>query len=79
MLLWLRKAGCTLSSGSLMERHEWILLSPAHSDEQTLRSAGSKSDAYALFEKMLERGNPPDDWDSLVTASRSDWSTQEKR
>jgi toxin YhaV len=48
-------------------------------DEQTLRSAGSKSDAYALFEKMLERGNPPDDWDSLVTASRSDWSTQEKR
>jgi toxin YhaV len=48
-------------------------------DEQTLRSAGSKSDAYALFEKMLERGNPPDDWDSLVTAGRSDWSTQEKR
>jgi toxin YhaV len=48
-------------------------------DEQTLRSAGSKSDAYVLFEKMLERGNPPDDWDSLVTASRSDWSTQEKR
>ena len=48
-------------------------------DEQTLRSAGSKSDPYAMFEKMLERGNPPDDWDSLVAASRSDWSTQEKR
>jgi toxin YhaV len=32
-----------------------------------------------MFEKMLERGNPPDDWDSLVAASRSDWSAQEKR
>src|SRR3546814_8842841 len=31
-------------------------------DEQTLRSAGSKSDPYAVFEKMLGRGNPPDDW-----------------
>lgn len=48
-------------------------------DEQTLRAAGSKSDPYAVFEKMLERGNPPDDWASLVAASRSDWSTQETR
>ena len=30
-------------------------------DEETLRSAGSKSDPYAVFEKMLGRGNPPDD------------------
>lgn len=29
-------------------------------DEQTLRSSGSKSDPYAVFEKMLGRGNPPD-------------------
>lgn len=43
-------------------------------DEQTLRSAGSKSDPYAVFEKMLERGNPPDGWDQLVAASRCDWS-----
>lgn len=48
-------------------------------DEQTSRSSGSKSDPYAVFEKMLQRGNPPDDWESLVTASRSDWSTKEKR
>ncbi|HEX9877548.1 MAG TPA: type II toxin-antitoxin system YhaV family toxin [Gammaproteobacteria bacterium] len=48
-------------------------------DEQTLRAAGSKSDPYAVFEKMLERGNPPDDWASLVAASRSGWSVQEKR
>jgi toxin YhaV len=46
-------------------------------DEQTLRAAGSKSDPYATFEKMLERGNPPDDWDSLVAVSQSDWSTGE--
>lgn len=46
-------------------------------DEQTLRAAGSKSDPYAVFEKMLERGNPPDDWQRLVAASRSDWATQE--
>lgn len=30
-------------------------------DEQTLRASGSKSDPYAVFEKMLGRGNPPDD------------------
>lgn len=46
-------------------------------DEQTLRSSGSKSDPYAVFEKMLGRGNPPDDWDALVTASRRDWSKLE--
>lgn len=32
-------------------------------DENTLQSAGRKSDPYAVFEKMLGRGNPPDDWD----------------
>lgn len=42
-------------------------------DENTLRSAGSKSDPYAVFEKMLSRGNPPDDWDALTAATRSDW------
>jgi len=30
-------------------------------DEKTLRSAGSAKDPYAVFQKMLERGNPPDD------------------
>lgn len=46
-------------------------------DEQTLRSAGSKSDPYALFEKMLGRGNPPDEWNALVQASKQDWSKPE--
>jgi toxin YhaV len=39
-------------------------------DESTLRTYGSRSDAYAVFASMLERGNPPDDWDALVTAAR---------
>lgn len=42
-------------------------------DENTLRSSGSKSDPYMVFQRMLERGHPPDDWAALVAASRSDW------
>jgi len=43
-------------------------------DERTLRSAGGKSDPYAVFEKMLSRGHPPDDWGALLAASRQDWT-----
>jgi toxin YhaV len=46
-------------------------------DEQTLRSSGSKSDPYAVFEKMLGRGNPPDDWSKLIQASKQEWSKLE--
>lgn len=42
-------------------------------DEHTLRSAGSGSDPYAVFRKMLKRGNPPDDWAALCAASRAEW------
>lgn len=38
-------------------------------DENTLRTAGSKNDPYTVFRKMLSRGNPPDDWDSLLRQS----------
>ncbi len=48
-------------------------------DQQTLRSAGSKSDPYAVFEKMLKRGNPPDDWESLIVASLAEWSKKGKK
>lgn len=41
-------------------------------DEQTLRSAGSKTDPYAVFQKMLERGNSPNDWSNLVATSRKE-------
>lgn len=46
-------------------------------DEQTLRASGSKSDPYAVFEKMLGRRKPPDDGNALMVASRQDWSKLE--
>ena len=42
-------------------------------DENTLRSSGSKSDPYTVFQRMLERGHPPDEWAALVAVSRTDW------
>lgn len=41
-------------------------------DDQTKRAYDSKTDAYRVFQKMLDHGNPPDDWDALLKASRSD-------
>lgn len=38
-------------------------------DENTLRSYGSKKDAYEVFKKMLNRGTPPADWKSLIKES----------
>ena len=46
-------------------------------DERTLRSSGSKSAPYTVFEKMLGRGNPPDSWNALVQTSKQDWSKLE--
>lgn len=42
-------------------------------DENTLRASGSKSDPYAVFQRMVERGNPPDDWTALLESSKPDW------
>jgi len=38
-------------------------------DENSLRAYGAKSDAYAVFRQMLDKGNPPDDWASLLAAA----------
>jgi toxin YhaV len=38
-------------------------------DENTLRTYGAKSDAYTVFRKMLDGGNPPDDWAALTAAA----------
>ncbi|GGO56133.1 toxin YhaV [Roseovarius pacificus] len=35
-------------------------------DEKTLRAYGSKTDAYATFRGMLDGGNPPDNFDTLM-------------
>ena len=39
-------------------------------DSQTLRTYGAKTDAYAVFRSMLDKGDPPESWDALLSASR---------
>lgn len=38
-------------------------------DENTLRTYGARTDAYAVFRNMLENGNPPDDWAQLLKSA----------
>lgn len=40
-------------------------------DETTLRTYGSSTDAYAVFARMLNAGNPPGEWDALIAAANS--------
>jgi toxin YhaV len=40
-------------------------------DDSTLRAYESANDAYAVFRKMLKRGNPPDDWTKLSESARA--------
>lgn len=35
-------------------------------DEDSKRAYESGDDAYRVFRKMLEGGNPPDDWEGLL-------------
>ena len=44
-------------------------------DEKTLRTYGSKTDAYRTFKKMLDAGNPPDNWDALAAAAKEPKAT----
>ncbi len=47
-------------------------------DLETKRAYDSKTDAYRVFKKMIERGNPPNDWDDLLRAAQSESSRLEK-
>jgi toxin YhaV len=38
-------------------------------DRDSLRTYGAKTDAYAVFKTMLDKGNPPEDWAALLTQS----------
>jgi toxin YhaV len=38
-------------------------------DSQTLRTYGARSDAYAVFKGMLDKGDPPENWSVLLAAS----------
>lgn len=40
-------------------------------DEDTRRAYNSSDDAYLVFRKMLENGQPPDDWDTLLAEAES--------
>lgn len=40
-------------------------------DGASLRAYGSRTDAYAVFRSMLERGNPPGDWEALLSAAKA--------
>ena len=39
-------------------------------DEHTKRAYESGNDAYRTFRRMLESGNPPDDWNELLNQSK---------
>lgn len=41
-------------------------------DEDTKRAYQSSDDAYRVFRKMLESGNPPDDWNQLLAEALTD-------
>lgn len=41
-------------------------------DEATKRAYGRSDDAYRVFGKMLDKGNPPDDWDALLKAAKDE-------
>lgn len=45
-------------------------------DENSLRTYGSKTDAYKVFKEMLEKGTPPNDWDVLLKESSRDIAVQ---
>ena len=49
-----------------------VIVYASVNDRPTLRSTGSRTDPYTVFAKMLARGNPPGNWDSLMTASKQD-------
>ena len=40
-------------------------------DEDTKRAYESSDDAYRVFRKMLESGQPPDDWDQLLAEAQA--------
>ncbi len=40
-------------------------------DEDSKRAYESSDDAYRVFRRMLEGGNPPDDWDRLLAEAKA--------
>lgn len=44
-------------------------------DFDSLRAYGSKTDAYKVFAKMLKAGDPPDDWEKLLSEAKAATAT----
>ena len=40
-------------------------------DEHTKRAYESSDDAYRVFQRMLETGHPPDDWNQLLAEAQA--------
>jgi toxin YhaV len=40
-------------------------------DETTFRKAGARTDPYAIFNKRLRDGDPPDDWEELFRKAKA--------
>jgi toxin YhaV len=53
------------SSSAKIIIYAWV------NDANFLRADGSKSDAYAVFKLMLDKGNPPEDWAALLAQSNA--------
>jgi toxin YhaV len=51
------------SSSAKIIVYAWV------NDSETLRTYGAKSDAYAVFKGMLDKGDPPEDWADLLKSS----------
>jgi toxin YhaV len=47
-------------------------------DEDSKRAYGSKTDAYRVFQKMLDNNHPPDDWDTLLQEAKAESNRLEK-
>lgn len=45
-------------------------------DDDTKRAYGSSDDAYRTFSRMLQKGKPPDDWDTLLAEAKHNGATR---
>lgn len=46
-------------------------------DDRSKRAFESKTDAYQVFQKMLENGRPPDNWDDLLKEANNPLLTKQ--
>ena len=52
-------------------QRERVIIYAWVNDDQTRRAYSSATDAYRVFGRMLEQGEPPSDWNALIKASEA--------